>query len=153
MDYHKVFVGDLGLRYVVEVLGRGLTLSRKMLQILATHGGSLSTFLPGRIEASRITDFARGGIASREQSLDCVVAACIQLMERCPAAICMLENRYATPDDEWLASCRSQIGVFQDEVYHLVPAISVSPERVRTAVLEAQTSLDFIGVISSPGMK
>lgn len=149
MTYQRVILDETSLPYVREVLMSGNTLARQLAEFRNLESGSVFAFLPSEMRPSAITDYRYANDTGRVESLDCLTQFISHFLHKNQERMCLLENRYARESDPVVVEYRSRILCFNEEVYHTVGGSQTSHETIRTAIIEADTSLSLVGVCFS----
>lgn len=162
-DYKKYTLGREALFYIKKRLSAGKTIGQLLLNKIDFSLGTIHTMLPHNIDVNSLIRFEEGGkieVSENEfiyteglrirpvyNTDGWLESKILNFLER-ENGICVFENSLAQLEDPWLASRKSRIFLYGNEVYHFVD-VSAEPNEIHEALREAKSAFPlFIGIMS-----
>ena len=160
-EFTEVRLGHEALDYIRARLAEGESLARHILDEVNLERGQIITYLPAGTTPGAARQFAVGGKLHRDASLfryltaadgtrvrmepvpntrASIISIIKNFLTNGEGHVALLENAMARSSDSYLRSARSQLLIFEGEVYHFLSVASCEPGQIEVAVREADGS-------------
>jgi hypothetical protein len=149
MTYRQFIIDSSAMHWVKNNLANGNTLARTINDYCDLNTGMIVSFFPSDMMTVDIKDYSFDFGLSRETSLAILTKLVSEYLAKSKDRLCLFENRLAIRGDRFLNKVRSRILFLDKEVYHILLGGGLSHEQIRTAIVEADTSMALVGVCSS----
>jgi len=159
--FREIVFGPEGIQYISKCLEEGLTLSKRVLESVKLEGGVVKTWLPENVTEEEARKFDEGGklaipneqvppfaleYEGKDVEIEPIPNMNFEMEEDIKSfllgarnRVCLFEDRLASASDPWVATAKSRILTFGEEVYALLLRKDSNTAKGRETIREMAT--------------